>query len=157
MFCSVPKLRSERLLPKTKRSYHAIENGIISILNSVSDPPSRRFLEHYNSCRGASIGDCGRTCLYRVSQVAEMAVMEQSVVRSLPTNHPNIVLFHDAGISKTETEVRYYILSEYCPSNVLRKMSGAQVRRDFEKDECIDWSGTGERGGKGTPLRVPPA
>ncbi|CAN0411215.1 unnamed protein product, partial [Scytosiphon promiscuus] len=57
-----------------------------------------------------------------------MAVVEQSVVRSLPNNHPNIVKFHDAGISKAENEIRYYILSEYCPSNVLKKISGAQVR-----------------------------
>lgn len=56
-----------------------------------------------------------------------MAVVEQSVVRSLPTNHPNIVRFHDAGISKAENEIRYYILSEYCPSNVLKKMSAAMV------------------------------
>lgn len=56
-----------------------------------------------------------------------MAVVEQSVVRSLPNNHPNIVRFHDAGISKADNEIRYYILSEYCPSNVLKKMSGAQV------------------------------
>ena len=62
-------------------------------------------------------------------QVAEMAVVEQSVVRSLPTNHPNIVRFHDAGISKAENEIRYYILSEYCPSNVLKKMSNAAVRK----------------------------
>lgn len=57
-----------------------------------------------------------------------MAVVEQSVVRSLPNNHPNIVKFHDAGISKAENEIRYFILSEYCPSNVLKKMSGAAVR-----------------------------
>jgi len=56
-----------------------------------------------------------------------MAVVEQSVVRSLPNNHPNIVKFHDAGISKVENEIRYFILSEYCPSNVLKKMSGAAV------------------------------
>lgn len=60
-------------------------------------------------------------------QVAEMAVVEQSVVRSLPNNHPNIVKFHDAGISKAENEIRYFILSEYCPSNVLKKMSRAAV------------------------------
>lgn len=62
-----------------------------------------------------------------LGQVAEMAIMEQSVVRSLPTNHLNIVRFHDAGISKADHEIRYYILSEYCPSNVLRKMNSAQV------------------------------
>lgn len=56
-----------------------------------------------------------------------MAVVEQSVVRSLPNNHPNIVKFHDAGISKADNEIRYFILSEYCPSNVLKKMSGAAV------------------------------
>lgn len=55
--------------------------------------------------------------------------MEQSVVRSLPTNHPNIVRFHDAGISKADSEIRYFILSEYCPSNVLKKMSVAAVRQ----------------------------
>lgn len=62
-----------------------------------------------------------------LKQVAEMAVVEQSVVRSMPNNHPNIVKFHDAGISKVENEIRYFILSEYCPSNVLKKMSGAAV------------------------------
>lgn len=56
-----------------------------------------------------------------------MAVVEQSVVRSLPNNHPNIVKFHDAGISKADNEIRYFILSEYCPGNVLKKMSGAAV------------------------------
>lgn len=63
-----------------------------------------------------------------------MAVVEQSVVRSLPTNHPNIVRFHDAGISKAENEIRYYILSEYCPSNVRKKMSNAAVRGESKGD-----------------------
>lgn len=79
----------------------------------------------------ASVGNCCalvlRCLVGKGAQVAEMAVVEQSVVRSLPQNHPNIVRFHDAGISKTETEIRYYILSEYCPSNMLRKISAAQV------------------------------
>ncbi|CAN0271567.1 unnamed protein product, partial [Hapterophycus canaliculatus] len=68
----------------------------------------------------------GRSGQLANEKVAEMAVVEQSVVRSLPNNHPNIVKFHDAGISKAENEIRYYILSEYCPSNVLKKISGAQ-------------------------------
>lgn len=66
-----------------------------------------------------------------------MAVVEQSVVRSLPTNHPNIVRFHDAGISKAENEIRYYILSEYCPSNVRKKMSNAAVRGEIKKETGI--------------------
>lgn len=56
-----------------------------------------------------------------------MAVVEQSVVRSLPNNHPNIVKFHDPGISKAESEIRYFTLFEYCPSSVLKKMSNAAV------------------------------
>lgn len=66
-----------------------------------------------------------------------MAVVEQSVVRSLPNNHPNIVKFHDAGISKAENEIRYFILSEYCPSNVLKKMSGAAVSARARARVCV--------------------
>lgn len=78
--------------------------------------------------------------LWANNQVAEMAVVEQSVVRWLPNNHPCMVTFHDAGISKADNEVRYFVLSEYCPSNVLKKMSRAAVSTEAGKQVPWDCS-----------------
>ena len=49
-------------------------------------------------------------------------MIEHGIVVSLPNNHPNILRFYDAGITKAEKEIRYYFLSEFCPSTVLKKM-----------------------------------
>ncbi|CAN0049763.1 unnamed protein product, partial [Phaeothamnion confervicola] len=59
-------------------------------------------------------------------EAAEMAELEQSVVRQL-TQHPNIVAYVDSGIVRTDTAVEYYILSEFCPRSVLGMLVEAKA------------------------------
>jgi AP2-associated kinase len=51
-------------------------------------------------------------------EAADMAKAEQSTLKRL-SSHPNIVETIDCGVVWEETEVRYYILSEFCPRSVL--------------------------------------
>ncbi|KAG5175499.1 kinase-like domain-containing protein, partial [Tribonema minus] len=58
-------------------------------------------------------------------EAAEMASLEQTVVKRL-CPHPNIVEAFDCGTTWEDSEVRYHILSEFCPRSVLGMLSDAR-------------------------------